>query len=267
MDVWSVGGKKFQKKSSTGAVNFLQLVEEIFNQCGADEILQFSGTVRRVWLRRNEAVFEGTFVHPSILVQRTSTAVEEFAKANAVEDKLRARNVMAVEEVWRPPCHGWWKVNWDASLGKEQGWMGFGVVVRDDRGQLLAAYSKTLRGNLEVAQAEARAALIAIQFCRSLGLEHVHFEGDAKMVITAVNSSDPDWSSMGFVVEDIKHELQAMTQWCFTFVRREGNKAAHTMSKLDIRSFLDNTWLYEPPECISEILQMEQVAPIAIEFH
>lgn len=114
-----LGARNYKKKSSTCAANFLQLVEAIFHHCEADEIIQFSGIARRLWLRRNEVVFEGTFVHPSILVQRMSTAVEEFSKANAGEDTLRESNEMAVYEVWRAPCHGWWKVNWDASLGKE----------------------------------------------------------------------------------------------------------------------------------------------------
>ena len=29
------------------------------------------------------------------------------------------------------------KANWDASLAKERGWKGFGVLVRDDRGRVL----------------------------------------------------------------------------------------------------------------------------------
>lgn len=69
-----------------------------------------------------------------------------------------------------------------------------------------------------MAQAEARATLTAIQFYRSLGLGRAQFERDAKMVITAVYSSDPDWSSLGLVAEDIKHELLALPQWSFTFV-------------------------------------------------
>ena len=87
------------------------------------------------------------------------------------------------------------------------------------------------------------------------------------MVINAVNSSEPDWSSLGMLAEDIKHEQQALPQWSFSFVRRDGNNAARILSRLATKSFLDQMWLHEPPECISDILQMEQFVPSAIKIN
>jgi ribonuclease HI len=72
---------------------------------------------------------------------------------------------------------------------------------------VLAALSRTFVGRLDVLKAEARACLIGIQFCRSLGFTKIHLEGDAQGLIAAINSGNPDWSSMGILVEDIKHEL------------------------------------------------------------
>jgi ribonuclease HI len=40
--------------------------------------------------------------------------------------------------------------------------------------------------------AEARAALLAIQLCKENGFMSVMFEGDAKVVIDAVNSTRSD---------------------------------------------------------------------------
>jgi hypothetical protein len=33
---------------------------------------------------------------------------------------------------WTTPASGWVKVNWDASCAKNKGWIGLGVVVRDE---------------------------------------------------------------------------------------------------------------------------------------
>jgi hypothetical protein len=38
----------------------------------------------------------------------------------------------------------------------------------------------------------------------------VHFEGDAQLVGKVVHLQEPDWSSMGVIIEDIKHELQSL---------------------------------------------------------
>lgn len=42
-----------------------------------------------------------------------------------------------------------------------------------------------------------------------------------------------------------------------TFVRREGNKVAHALSKEATTSFLDKCWFFESPECISDLVLME----------
>jgi ribonuclease HI len=57
---------------------------------------------------------------------------------------------------------------------------------------VLAVHSKTLEGHLDSSLAEARAALLEVQICNELGLTQVQFEGDAKVVVTIVNSMKPD---------------------------------------------------------------------------
>jgi hypothetical protein len=53
--------------------------------------------------------------------------------------------------------------------------MGYGAVVRDDLGLVVATQSITVFGCLDPTLAEAGAVLKAIQFCRSLGLQRVIF--------------------------------------------------------------------------------------------
>jgi ribonuclease HI len=128
-------------------------------------------------------------------------------------------------------------MNWDASIAKDKDWMGFGMVLRDERGLFLAAFSQTLVGRLDVLKAEAKAALAAIQFCKRLRFSQLHLEGDEQGVVATVKAQNRDWSSMGMLVEDFKHELQSLQQWQLTFVRREGNQAAFLASK----TFMNNT--------------------------
>ncbi|XP_059449570.1 exopolygalacturonase-like [Corylus avellana] len=128
------------------------------------------GTVRKIWLRRNDVVHGGVFVHPNVLK----------------------------------------KVNWDASIAKKQGWMGFGVLVRDEKGIVITAECKTLLGCRDPSVAEARAALMAIYMCKDLRLRQVHLERDTQVVVSAVNCSMTDWSRMELLVGDIKRELRSV---------------------------------------------------------
>ena len=139
--------------------------------------------------------------------------------------------------------------------------MDFGGVIRDELGQFVAAKSLTMVGNMEVSMVEAR-VLVAINLCKTLGFNKIHLEGDAQTIVNAVNSSSLDWGRMGMSVEDIQLELKSFPFWRMSFVRREGNKAAHFMARLALNNSMDQLWLNEPPNFISHIVTMEGNAPL-----
>jgi hypothetical protein len=197
-----VGDKKIQKMSLAG-LNFLKIVSEVFEKCNAEEIQLFVGIARKIWLRRNDVVHGNSFTHPTILVLCARKNLADFLQAT----KHGTGNLFEKREVgprsWAAPGAGRLKVNWDASLNRIAGLMGLGVVVRDENGLVVAAQSKTIRGNFDPPMAEARAALLAIQFCRMNGFMLVDFEGDVKTVIDAVNDVRSDWSRLGVLITDI----------------------------------------------------------------
>jgi ribonuclease HI len=260
-DMWSVGCRKLQKWSSNGR-DFLHLVEKAFNKCEPEEIQLFAKTARRVCLRRNDFVVGNFFQHPNVLVETAKEYVAEFMTTTKRRNIFLPNNVEPTrEKKWKSPEAGWLKVNRDASFSKNQGWMGFGAVVRDETGMVLAAQCKSFVGFLDPTVAEARAALMAIQFCRERGFMRVHFEGDTQKVVNAVNSTSEDWSNVGLLVEDIRRDLQVFQQWRMSYICREGNCAAHSLSKFATINLVDMHWLFEPPDCIKDIIRMEQITP------
>ena len=68
-----------------------------------------------------------------------------------------------------------------------------------------------------------------------------------KIVIDDVNSPENDWSSKSMLVEDLKKELQAISQWQMTFTRREGNKAVHALAKWASKNNVTHQWLCTAP--------------------
>jgi hypothetical protein len=88
---------------------------------------------------------------------------------------------------WCPPPIGFFKANWDATINSKKGILGFGCVVRDVHGFVVAALSHSVivMGNLEVA--EALAALHTIEFCRNQGFNSIILEGDSLIVANTIN--------------------------------------------------------------------------------
>lgn len=258
MDAWCLSSRNIQKRSFPGP-DFVQVVEGVLAHCSTDEIKIFVGLARRIWLRRNEVVYGGSLTHPSILLHQTQTAVAEFKQASI---PLRTPNVTLDEQPthWMQPQLGWMKLNWDAGINRSQGCTGFGLVLYDWMGRLVAVQCVSRQGLLAPLAAELTGALLAVQFCRSMGLERVHFEGDAKIAVEAINSLNRDMSNLGHLVDDVRTVVRGISLWQFTFIRRDGNRAAHLLSKFAASHALDKTWNGETPACLEEIICLEQIA-------
>jgi hypothetical protein len=200
-DVWCVGPKELQKCTDWGS-EFLQVVEGIFAKYSFEVIAQFVGIARMIWLRRNEVVYGGGFLHPKLLVQQSVKAAEDFSLVWGQKESRTLETLIL--DRWNAPFVGWMKVNSDASVDKTKGWLGYGVVVQDACGVVLAAQCRTMMGNLDVSLAEAGAMMMATQLCKRMGYNMVHFESDAQIVVDGIKSVETDWSSKGLMMEDIK---------------------------------------------------------------
>ena len=68
--------------------------------------------------------------------------------------------------------------------------MGLGVIIRDDKGRVYAALSKTLDSFQEPTFGEAVGARGAAEFSRELGFREIMLEGDSKIVTDAISSNE-----------------------------------------------------------------------------
>jgi ribonuclease HI len=106
---------------------------------------------------------------------------------------------------------------------------------------------------------ELAAAGVAVKTCKVLGYKWVHFEGDAKVVVDAVNREGVDRSRLGHLVADIKAKLRNFDYWKFTFVQRNGNKVAHMLARHAVQQGQNKVWVV-PPDCIRDPLLLEHSA-------
>jgi hypothetical protein len=72
---------------------------------------------------------------------------------------------------------------------------------------------QTKQGFFDPTTREAMAALMAAELCMEMGISKVKLEGDAKNVISAIISNDPDDSHRGQVIVDIRQTLCAVPCW------------------------------------------------------
>jgi hypothetical protein len=81
---------------------------------------------------------------------------------------------------WRLPPPGTVKINFDAALDVQQGYVGVWLIARDHMGLFLGARSLVHKSKVQAKIAESIATLGAVLFSKEASFQDVIFEGDAK---------------------------------------------------------------------------------------
>ncbi|XP_059436785.1 uncharacterized protein LOC132169849 [Corylus avellana] len=233
------------------------VVEAMFSKHDRLEFLQFVGIARRIWLRRNEVIHGRSFLNPNRIVQQATQAMEVFQTLMDRRKITAAPAEQPTVHTWMASPHGWFKANWDARVDRRKGCVGFGIVIRDHLGQMWASKCQTCHGFLDPPAAEAVASFMVAQLCTEMGIRQVQLEGDAKNLIDAITSNDADESGWGQLTKDIRFTLRSIPVWEMRYTRREGNRVAHILARLAMHETMNTVCLYNPPDCIRDILQAE----------
>jgi ribonuclease HI len=262
-DVWESHLSCFQKCYCEGAT-FKSLVEHCMGKMSKEDLELLAVLARRIWLRRNTLVFEGTFVHPDTVCKGRATSLNEFKRCNGkecIERSPRGTEPIFRPSSWIPPPSGIFKVNWDASLSLKKGWLGIGVIVRDCNGVCLGARSVTKQVKVDPKTTEVIAALFAMHFSKEVSFLDVIFEGDATQVVKEINSTPPYVSRVCHFLENIHLEKGYFRSVSFAYTPRECNAAAHVLAKEASSNKVDLGWLEETPRSVSDIVFKDSFCP------
>ncbi|KAL0409705.1 UNVERIFIED_CONTAM: hypothetical protein Sradi_1904900 [Sesamum radiatum] len=142
------------------------------------------------------------------------------------------------------------KINFDAAVFKNTLDIGVGVICRDSSGSCIAWFSHRLTRFATTELAEAFAAREALLLASRHGLQSFQLEGDCEVLIRKFQSPNPDSSTLGVVIEEIK-QLASLLLCSFSIVRRKGNNVAHILAQ-NSSSRLEGISNYPP--CIASLL-------------
>ena len=156
---------------------------------------------------------------------------------------------------WKSPPLGCYKVNVDGAVFKDRGHCGIGVVVRNDKGQIMGALSKLFPFPLGALEIEAKAAEVGAAYAWDLDLRDIILEGDSQTVMAAIANHDPGPIQVQNLIAGTKSWKSMFNVWQSSFTRRDGNKAAHQMAKYAKQISNCIIWVEDtPPIITSQIL-------------
>ena len=148
-----------------------------------------------------------------------------------------------------------YKLKYDAPLFSDLGKTGVGVVIRNEKGEVMAAMTACGPAIQTSEEAELLACRRALEFVVDAGFYRLIIEGDNSNVTHAISSSADNNSLFGNVVDDIRHLIRGLHWSAICCIRRSGNRVAHVLAQ-HARFTIDEDfyWMEDSPPPATDTL-------------
>ncbi|KAJ8431597.1 hypothetical protein Cgig2_025639 [Carnegiea gigantea] len=209
----------------------------------------------KLWTHRNERVWQGEEKGPLLLIAEADSYIQDFWKANDREELIKQKSC---EQQWQKLGIGEYKINSDAAIDKDSGRTGFGAVIRNSEGLVIACFMKSLRGVLEPRSAEALGIKWAILCTKDIGLSGGIYETDCMDVVGELQQASRLLTSFQRIVYDVKHASLYLSAFSLNHVRRSANRVAHLLVREALKEDGFRAWIEDCPPCVLDLVMLEQ---------
>ncbi|XP_075665170.1 uncharacterized protein LOC142634796 [Castanea sativa] len=244
-DVWH-GSARGLQKCGTAHTDFLALLEYLLDRLDKTEVELMVVQAWLIWNQRNRVVHGVKFLELGWLNKRAAKLLEEFQQS---QEKLQAKAVHGmVRQVMQ---------NDGTTVFEDNASSGFGVVIRNSRGEVMAAM--TVKGHAVQCSEEAEllACRNSMEFATDAGFTSLVVEGDSINVARSIVSAKENQSAMGNIVGDIRHLMGALEWISVSCVKRNGNKVAHVLTRFAQHVSSDLFWMEEVPSVAFDFVNFD----------
>ncbi|XP_041003989.1 uncharacterized protein LOC121249345 [Juglans microcarpa x Juglans regia] len=215
--------------------------------------------MRSLWIRRKAFIFEKNLTSPSCVIRSAKNALNEFHQVQVLlEEQKGNRSAVGGEKRWLLPEQNMIKANWDAALDVKARKMGAGVIIRNEKAEVMATCNIQKRNVVELALAKCYALRKAMELCKDLNFDKVTFEGDAQVVINVVNDPIEDPPFNGSSIQEMKMVLKGWQGWKVQYSHRDTNVVAHKLQKAALHFEEEKVWIEEAPIFVLNSLQIDK---------
>ncbi|CAN1241903.1 Putative ribonuclease H protein At1g65750 [Linum perenne] len=217
-------------------VEFKELMEEVLSSWEVDSRECWFTIIWSLWYERNQRVWRSESRPATLIVEAGMNAIAEW-KA----DRLKAAAQPGVQTKgnayclrWHPPPPACLKCNVDVGFRQQDRKWGWGAVIHDQAGDLIAFRTGWERGLPEVKEGEAMGLLEAIKWAQNFQPGNIMFETDCQVVFEALRRNEAGATEFGAIIEECRRILQVNPDYSVCCVRRNKNVVAHELAQ---RSF------------------------------
>ncbi|KAK9988687.1 hypothetical protein SO802_028926 [Lithocarpus litseifolius] len=233
------------------------LFEDLMGRLQVEDLEFFFVQCWVLWNQRNSVVHGGCIQDPARLVQCAKDVLQEYQDAQTQLSAPIPSSSMQQQLRWVPPLGSAYKLNVDVAVFKGMKASGYGAVVWNDKGEVMAAMAGKGPQVQDSEEAEVLACRRAVEFALEAGFREIILEGDNCTVMMAILGPKPDRDRLGHVNEDIKtmgREFRAFSVLC---VKRDANSVAHSLAMFARQIDGEIVWLEENPPPAADALYFD----------
>ncbi|XP_065637841.1 uncharacterized protein LOC112004800 [Quercus suber] len=161
------------------------------------------------------------------------------------------------QDTWQPPPESVFKLNFDAAVFLGLNRSGYGAVIRNEKGEVMAAMAAKGPEVFCSEEAELLACRKAIEFAVDASFSELVIEGDNSFAMKAISTLKDDQSMLGNVIGDIQHLLRNLQWERIDCIRRRGNCVAHVLAQFTRNIIEDMYWMEDVPPIAREALYQD----------
>ena len=123
------------------------------------------------------------------------------------------------------------KLNFEAAIFKDEKATGIGAIIRNERGEVMAAFSG--KGPPMSCSEEAKifACRRAMEFALECGFLELVVIGDNQLVMSALELKKSLSSRVGHIIQDVLRLLNSLRRSQVQFAKRSANTVAHLLAR------------------------------------
>ncbi|KAL2938532.1 hypothetical protein RDABS01_021981 [Bienertia sinuspersici] len=221
----------------------------------ADDLRLIDALAWGCWFCRNKAVVGQPVQKKVMTTAGFIRLMEDYVSYAHKVFKQGGHSEIRMQTSWSVPPHGWVKVNTDAYV-PNNGRVGLGVVIRDERGKVLVAGVRKIEPK-EVEMAEAQATLYGVSMARKMGFNKVILEADALRVTMAVKFLAEGCPPIFLIYDDIHKICTSFDFFQCNHVKRSGNVVAHRIARWDTNGSDEFVCIDAIPQSIRTLAELD----------
>uniref|UniRef100_A0A803PK99 RNase H type-1 domain-containing protein n=1 Tax=Cannabis sativa TaxID=3483 RepID=A0A803PK99_CANSA len=240
--------------------NFKDLFFKASETWSQHDLEQFACLLWCIWTERNKEN-HGTKAKPhEVLLFSALTYLGEYQAARKAPPSNLSHEVLnntvpTVTPRWLNPPSGRLKLNTDAAVDVVNRISGFGAILRDSNGQVVAAMSRPYPSCFKPKVMEALALRFSLQWLQEMNIPIHYIETDSLLVVKGLHSKNFNVSDFQSVLHDISILMSNFPGMQISHVFQSANTFAHALAKYALSVDKECVWLEKfPPPLMTIVL-------------